>query len=248
MSAPTFLIDPQDAAAGRIGETITLSGSEGHHAVTVQRLRVGERIDLVDGAGRRILGSIVTTSSKGACEVRIEEIIDSPRPHPVITVVQAIPKGDRGDLAVQMLTEAGVDVLIAWQAENCVAKWDEHKTVKNHAKWQSTAREAGKQSRRTWLPDVESVVSTAAVVDLIASSDVALVLDEASDVALTSIDISSVHDVLIVVGPEGGLSDNERTLFAESGADLVRLGDTVLRTSTAGVAALGVVMARVGRW
>ena len=247
MSAPTFVIDPSLATA-LVGDTVTLAGAEGHHAVTVQRLRVGEQVDLVDGHGTRLIGAITKIEAKDSCEVLVDEVVIEPAPQPTVTAVQAIPKGDRGELAVQMLTEGGVDVLVPWQAENCVAKWDEGKAAKNHTKWQATARESSKQARRARFPIVEPIVTTAAVADLVANAGVALVLDEASQIPLTSIDISSVHDVVLVIGPEGGLSDNERAVFADSGADLVRLGSSVLRTSTAGIAALGVVMARVGRW
>lgn len=247
MSAPVFLIDPDRAAAAAIADTLVLDGSEGHHAVTVQRIRQGERVEVVDGQGRRLSGTVFETK-KSECSIIIDSIDDEPRPHPTITAVQAIAKGDRGELAVQMLTEAGIDVIIPWQAENSVAKWTQDRTVKHHAKWIRTAREASKQARRSHVPFVDSPVTTAAVVDLIANAGVALVLDEQSSTPLTSIDFHTAHDVLLVIGPEGGLSEAERTVFSDCGADVVRLGTSVLRTSTAGVAALGVVMARVGRW
>lgn len=247
MSAPVFLIDPDRAAHAQPGGIVELDGPEGRHAGTVQRLRAGEVIELVDGHGRRLTGSI-TEATKDSCTVAIQAVNDEPEPRPRITAVQAIAKGDRGELAVQMLTEVGIDVIIPWQAENCVAKWEGERKAKQHAKWQATAREAAKQARRARLPIVELPITTAAVADLVTNAGVALVLDEEATAALTSIDYSTAHDVLLVIGPEGGLSPNERALFADAGADLVRLGTTVLRTSTAGVAALGVVMARVGRW
>ena len=247
MSAPVFLIDPDRAKDASPGGVVELDGPEGRHAVAVQRLHVGEKLQLVDGEGRRLTGTI-TETTKDSCRVEIHTIEDEPEPRPRITAVQAIAKGDRGELAVQMLTEAGIDVIVPWQAENSVAKWDGERGVKHHAKWQATAREAAKQARRARVPIVESPISTAAVAELIANAGVALGLDEEAATPLTLIDYSTAHDVLLVIGPEGGLSPNERALFADAGADLVRLGATVLRTSTAGVAALGVVMARVGRW
>lgn len=247
MSAPVFLIDPDRAEGAQPGSIVELDGPEGRHAVVVQRLRSGEAIELVDGLGRRLIGT-VKTATKDACSVAVETVDDATEPRPRITAVQAIAKGDRGELAVQMLTEAGIDVIIPWQAENSVAKWDDDRAVKHLAKWRATAREAAKQARRSRLPIVESPVGTAAVVDLISNAGVALVLDEEATTPLTSIDFSTAHDVLLVIGPEGGLSSSERAVFADAGADVVRLGTTVLRTSTAGVAALGVVMARVGRW
>lgn len=247
MSAPVFLIDPDRAKEVIPGSVVELDGPEGRHAAAVQRLRAGETIQLVNGHGRRLIGTI-TEAAKESCVVEIHTIDVEAEPHPRITAVQAIAKGDRGELAVQMLTEAGIDVIIPWQAENSIAKWEGDRSTKHHAKWQATTREAAKQARRAWLPIVESAITTAAVADLITNAGVALVLDEEATTPLTSIDYSTAHDVLLVIGPEGGLSPNERAVFADAGADLVRLGATVLRTSTAGVAALGVVMARVGRW
>lgn len=247
MSAPVFLVDPSVLAAATSGDEIRLDGPEGRHAITVQRLRSGESVELVDGRGRRVIGTL-TDTSKDSGMVSVQRVEDEPVARPRVTVVQAIPKGDRGELAVQMLTEAGAEVIIPWQAENSVAKWDGERALKHHAKWEATAREAAKQARRAWFPIVESPVSTAAVVDLIANAGVALILDEEATTPVTSIDFSTAHDVLLVIGPEGGLSRNERAIFADVGGDVVRLGRTVLRTSTAGIAALGVVMARVGRW
>ena len=247
MSAPTFLIDPERAGDAAIGATFLLDGAEGRHAVAVQRIRPGERLDLVDGSGTRASAEVIDTD-KDSCTVRIDAVEHEPAPHPVITAVQAIAKGDRGELAVQMLTETGIDVIVPWRAAHCVVKWDDDRAAKNHAKWQATARESAKQSRRSRIPRVESLSSTAAVADLIANADVAFVLDEQSTIPLTSIDISAVGDITLVIGPEGGLSDIERELFAESGGDLVTLGGNVLRTSTAGVAALSVISAATGRW
>lgn len=247
MSAPVFLIDPELARGVHVGSTIELDGPEGRHAATVQRLRSGEKVALVDGCGRRIDGTI-TSTVKDACTITVGSVDDEPNPRPRITAIQAIAKGDRAELAVQMLTEAGIDVIFPWQAEHSVAKWDTDKAIKQHAKWLAVARESSKQARRARLPIIESPITTAAAADLITNAGVALILDEESDVPITSIDFSTAHDVVLVIGPEGGLSANERTLFADAGGDLVRLGSTVLRTSTAGVAALGVVMARVGRW
>lgn len=248
MSASVFLLSPDIASSATVGHDVNLDGSEGRHAVSVQRIAAGERIELVDGAGRRISGTVASTQGKDSCTVTVEAIDDEPAPAPVITAVQAVAKGSRGELAVQMLTEAGIDAIVPWQAEHSIAKWERERADKHREKWQATVREAAKQARRARIPIIAPLTSSAAVADLIANSAVAFVLDEQSETALTSIDISTAHDVLVVVGPEGGLSDNERELFSDAGGDLVKLGPTVLRTSTAGVAALAVIASRTGRW
>jgi len=248
VSNSVFLIDPDRAAQATVGGSIVLDGSEGRHAVAVQRIRVGEQIDLVDGQGRRIGGSVTDITGKYAATIHVAQIDDEPEPRPRITAVQAIAKGDRGELAIQMLTEAGIDVVVPWQAEHSIAKWDSQKSVRNREKWQATTREAAKQARRSWVPRVDPLTGSAGVADLIANSGLAFVLDEEATTALTSIDASTAHDIVLVIGPEGGLSDNEREQFADAGADLVRLGPSVLRTSTAGVAALSVISSRIGRW
>lgn len=247
MSAPVFLLEPELAARAREGGSLDLVGPEGRHAASVRRIRAGEPIELVDGLGRRIVGR-VTGVERSGCTIAVERIVEEPPEHPRITAVQAIAKGDRGELAVQMMTEAGVDSVIPWQAEHSVARWEGDRAVKHRDRWALTAQEAAKQARRAWVPTIGSPIASAAVADLIANAGVALVLDERSTVPITSIDFSTAHDVIVIIGPEGGLSENERTMFEDAGADLVRLGSTVLRTSTAGVVALGVVMARVGRW
>ncbi len=248
MSTSVFLIDSDRSAEATVGNDVLLEGPEGRHAVSVQRIRVGEQVDLVDGHGRRITGSVTDIAGKDTATIRVTKIDDEPEPRPRITAVQAIAKGDRGELAVQMLTEAGIDVVVPWQAEHSIAKWDAEKSAKNRVKWEATTREAAKQARRSWIPRVDPLTGSAGVADLIANSGVAFVLDEQATTALTSIDASTAHDIVLVIGPEGGLSDNEREQFADAGADLVRLGPSVLRTSTAGVAALSVISARIGRW
>jgi len=248
VSAPVFLLDSDQAASAAIGGEVALTGDEGKHAVTVQRVKVNEVVELVDGHGRRITGTVFATEGKATLRLSVTAINDEPAPAPTITVVQAVAKGSRGELAVQMLTEVGVDAIVPWQAEHSIARWGDERADRHIDKWASTAREAAKQARRSRIPAIAPLASSAAVADLVANSAVALVLDEQATTPLTSIDISTAHDVLVVVGPEGGLSDNERGMFADAGADIVRLGPSVLRTSTAGVAALGAILSRTGRW
>ena len=248
MSPPVFLLDPDRAAEVRVGREVVLDGPEGRHAVAVQRVRAGETIQCVDGGGRRITGSVATVQQAGVATITVAAVTDEPESMPQITAVQAIAKGDRGERAVQMLTEAGIDAIVPWQAERSVARWDETKATKNRGKWAATAREATKQARRSRVPRVDAVTTSGGVAELIAASGVALVLDEQASLQLTSIAAEAARDIMLVIGPEGGLSDNERGQFTDAGAHLVQLGPSVLRTSTAGIAALSVLSAQIGRW
>jgi 16S rRNA (uracil1498-N3)-methyltransferase len=215
-------------------DEVVLSGPEGRHAAVVKRLRVGELLDLVDGLGTRATGS-VTAVGKDTVTVGIVSRLHEPAPQPRLTVVQALAKGDRGELAVQLLTEVGVDSVVPWAAERCIAKWND----KVGARWRATAFEAAKQSRRAWFPSVADVAATAEVSRLPGL----LVLHEEATTRLSDVDVSG--DVTLVVGPEGGISADE---LAALGGTPVRLGPTVLRTSTAGAAAAAVLSARLSRW
>lgn len=233
MSNPVFLC--ADLSADRL----VLDGPEGRHAATVRRIRVGEHLDLVDGAGTRVTGT-VTATTKDTVTVEVILRVLEPPVSPRITLVQALAKGDRGELAVELATEVGVDVIVPWQAARCIVSWSGDRGAKALQRWRSTAREAAKQSRRAWFPAVTELHSTAQVAQL---PGTLLVLHEAATHALSSLEISG--DVVLVVGPEGGVAPEELEVL---GGLPVRLGPSVLRTSTAGAAAAAVVSSRVGRW
>jgi 16S rRNA (uracil1498-N3)-methyltransferase len=224
------------------GESFVLDGPEGHHAATVQRLRVGESLVLSDGRGGTATAE-VTAVGRGTLTVSLTAREYAAPPDPRLVVVQAIAKGDRGELAVQAMTEVGVDAIVPWAASRSIARWT---GPRGHDRWVATAREAAKQSHRPWLPDVDALASTVDVVSRFGAS--ALVLDASAVERLSTVDLSASGDVVIVVGPEGGIAPDELAAFVGAGAVPVRLGDTVLRTSTAGVAALSVLSARLGRW
>lgn len=232
-------------AGARRGDLVVLDGDEGRHAATVKRIRVGEQVGLTDGAGVRAVGS-VTAADKGSLTISLTEVEVEPRATPLVTVVQALPKGDRGELAVEMLTEIDVDRIVPWAASRSVAVWKGERAAKGLAKWRATARTAAKQARRSWLPEVAELASTADVVDLVAAADLAIVLHEAAELPLAGVSLEGVDSVLVIVGPEGGISEEELEAFA--GAHLVRLGSSVLRTSTAGVAAVAALLSRTSRW
>lgn len=245
MAAPVFFVDPgnQPDADG----VICITGDEARHASQVVRLRSGERVDLVDGMGRRFEGT-VRSASRDRLEVAVEHIVDEPDPAPRIVVVQALAKGDRGEQAVAAMTEVGVDVIVPWSAEHCITRWSAERAQRGVDKWRATARASAKQARRSRVPDVLPLHSTADMDARLSDAALVICLDESADEPLAGIDIPDTGDVVLVVGPEGGLSDAERAHLTGLGARLARLGPTVLRTSTAGPVGAAVVLARTRRW
>ncbi len=243
MAAPVFIADPGvlDARPDRL----IVSGNEGRHAVSVVRLSPGELVDVVDGAGVRAHAVVVAARKPDVLEVEIRSYDVDAEPHPRITVVQALPKSDRSERTIEVLTEVGVDRIVPWSASRCVTQWKDHK---GRDKWVATSREAAKQSRRSRFPEIAALASTKAVLQLIAESACVLVLHESGDVALADIEIPQVGDVLLVVGPEGGIAPEELEVMVSAGGVSTRMGPTVLRTSTAGVVAAGVVLSHSGRW
>ncbi|MET7808370.1 16S rRNA (uracil(1498)-N(3))-methyltransferase [Micromonospora chersina] len=244
MSAPLFLVE-----ALPTGDTLTLDGPEGHHAATVQRLRVGEELLLADGRGGTAT-AVVSAVGRGTLDLRVTSrgYVDASVPR--LVVVQGIAKGDRGELAVQAMTEVGVDEIVPWAASRSVTQWRGDRGVRAREKWAATAREAAKQARRPWLPVVAGTPdeSTTTVTRRIAGAAAAFVLHEEAEERLTTADLPDTGEIVLVVGPEGGIADTELTAFEQAGAHPVRLGPSVLRTSTAGVAALSVLSTRLHRW
>jgi 16S rRNA (uracil1498-N3)-methyltransferase len=243
VTLPVFLSDAVTTASP--GAEIVLEGDEGRHAATVKRICAGEQVVLTDGAGRSARCSVVDTG-KASLTVRVESVERADRALPHVTVVQAIPKGDRGELAVEMLTEVGVDRIVPWAASRSIAVWRGERAVKSLAKWRAAARSAAKQARRSWLPEVAELADTAEVAALLADADLAVVLHEDARMPLAALSLDGVGSVVVVVGPEGGISDDELAAFGC--ADVVRLGSSVLRTSTAGVVAVAALLSRTRRW
>ncbi|XVQ88415.1 16S rRNA (uracil(1498)-N(3))-methyltransferase [Microbispora siamensis] len=244
MTVPVFLSD----AAGQAADTIVLDGPEGRHAAAVRRLRPGERIDLTDGAGR-VAECTVTAAGKDSLTAEVLRRFEVPPPRPRLVVVQGLPKGDRGELAVEMMTEAGVDVIVPWAAARCVTQWKGDRAAKALARWRGTAREAAKQARRFHLPEVTEQATTAAVGSLVSTAALAVVLHEEAAEPLSRLPLpEEPGDIVMVVGPEGGVTEEEIATLREAGAVPALLGPTVLRTSTAGVAAAAVLLSRCGRW
>lgn len=243
MSRALFYVDALPGAGG----LAVVDGDEGFHASTVRRLRVGEEIDLSDGVGT-LAHCAVEDAVKGRLTARVLAVQSVPAACPAVTVVQALPKSERSELAIELATEAGADAFVAWQSERCVARWDgSAKIEKGLRRWGSVARSAARQSRRPWVPAVGGPVSTA---ELVASlgAGLTLVLHESATVPLREIPVAQADSVTLIVGPEGGISDGEVAALVAAGAVAVRLGPSVLRTSTAAAVALGALGVLTQRW
>jgi 16S rRNA (uracil1498-N3)-methyltransferase len=230
-----------------VGSIVKVTGDEAHHAVAVRRLRTGEDVTLTDGLGRSAVGTVSATG-KRELSVMVTSILESPLAEPVVTVVQAIPKGNRGELAVELLTEVGVARVVPWAASRSVAVWKGDRAGRSVERWRATAREASKQARRSWFAGVDEPVTTAGVERLVAEARLAVVLHEGATEPLAALPVPAAGSVVVVVGPEGGLTDAEVARFEEAGAHVVRLGQEVLRTSTAGAAAVAALLSRTSRW
>ncbi|WP_207457513.1 16S rRNA (uracil(1498)-N(3))-methyltransferase [Desertivibrio insolitus] len=228
------------------GDTVVLTGAEAKHAVTVSRLRPGEDVLVGDGAGLLGWGSVVTATPQ-ALEVRLASVRRDEAPARGIRLVQALAKGDRDELAIQAATELGVDAVTPWAAARSVARWEGAKVAKGRDRWASIVHEASKQSLRARVPAIGELASTKQVAALAPDATV-LVLEPTATVPLSAVDLGTEGELVLVVGPEGGIAPQELETFEAAGAALVRLGDTVLRTSTAGPAALAVLSMRLGRW
>ncbi|MGI5454733.1 16S rRNA (uracil(1498)-N(3))-methyltransferase [Streptomyces sp. CA-249302] len=247
MTAPVFVVDQ----LGGTGGEFVLDGPEGRHAVSVKRLQPGETVVLTDGAGRWAECAVVAAEGKDRLVVRPGAVTEEPEPAPRITVVQALPKGDRGELAVETMTEVGVDGIVPWQAARCITQWKGERGLKALGKWRATAREAGKQSRRVRFPEIADAATTKQVAALLAKADFAAVLHsdfEHAGAPLATAELPSRGEIVLVVGPEGGVAKDELALFEEAGAKAYFMGPTVMRTSTAGTAAAALLLGRTGRW
>ncbi|MFD6416325.1 16S rRNA (uracil(1498)-N(3))-methyltransferase [Streptomyces sp. NPDC060194] len=251
MTAPVFVVEALAEAVVAVGGEFVLEGPEGRHAVSVKRLEPGEDVTLTDGRGTRASCVVLAAEGRERLTVRVDALAVEPEPEVRITVVQALPKGDRGEVAVETMTETGVDAIVPWQAARCITQWRGDRGLKALGKWRATAREAGKQSRRVRFPLVEEARTTRQLAPLLAAADFAGVLHEdpgAGSQALASVPLPAAGSIVLVVGPEGGVSPEELAVFAEAGAKPYRLGASVLRTSTAGTAATALLMGRTGRW
>jgi 16S rRNA (uracil1498-N3)-methyltransferase len=239
---PLFLVD-----ALPDGDLVRLDGAEGRHAATVRRLRVGEAVAVGDGRGS-VRAGVVAEVGRDCLVARCGPVRFEPAPAVRLVVVQALAKGDRGELAVELMTELGVDEIVPWAASRSIVQWHGGRGDRARERWVATARSAAKQSRRAWVPQIGATTSTASVAERVTSASRAVVLHEPAELALTDLELTESGDLLVVVGPEGGVTDDELAAFEAAGAQSARLGAPVLRTSTAGAAACAALSVLLRRW
>lgn len=249
MSLPVFLYEFEQLPVPE--QVLRLTGAEAKH-IAVRRLRAGAEVLLTNGNDSLVHGRLMHVDAR-ECHVLVvsAELVERPKPH--VTVVQALPKSDRAELAVDLMVESGVDAIIPWAAKNCVAKWN-GKEEKAWQKWQNASREAAKQARRAWIPPILSLHHEADVVKLIeetvAGSGAVAVLHEEEHASFAEFAkaAASVDNVVFIVGPEGGVSPEELEAFRAAGARSILLGPTVLRTALAGAAAINALGPLTKRW
>lgn len=246
MTPPVFLVD-----ALPTGDSALLDGPEGRHAALVRRLRPGEPLLLCDGRGGLAEATVRAPAGREALLLDVHGRRHEPPARPRVVLAQALLKGDRGELAVELATEAGVDEVLPWAAARCVTRWDGARGGKALERWRSTAREAAKQSRRAWLAPVAEPVRTVDLAARVRAGATGLVLHESARADLgepAAGPLPADGELLLVVGPEGGIADAELAELLAAGARAVRLGPGVLRASTAGAVALGALGVLTGRW
>lgn len=246
MTAPLFLLAPGALAEARVGADVVLDGAEGHHAVSVHRLRVGEVVLVGDGAGVRVSAEVIGLD-RHTLVTRVLDVGVRPPADPRFVLVQALAKGDRDEQAIEAATELGVDAVVPWQSARSVVQWRADKVARGQARWAAVVTAATKQSRRFHVPQVRSMARTADVVTLLAGAGLGIVLHEEARRPLANVELPSAGEIVLVVGPEGGIAEAELDAFVAAGAVAVRLGPEVLRTSTAGPAALAVLNG-MSRW
>ncbi|UXM89941.1 16S rRNA (uracil(1498)-N(3))-methyltransferase [Paenarthrobacter sp. JL.01a] len=253
MSNPVFFAPAGSLDQLHSGAEFILEGSEARHAVTVKRLAVGESVDIADGAGARLTGTVADVGA-GTLTVTVADVVFEEQPHVRLVLVQALAKGDRDELAIETATELGIDAVVPWQSERSIVRWKGDRAAKAHAKWESVVTAAAKQARRSWIPSVRPIVDSNGLAKAVAEADLAIILHEDAKNPLREVlgkldvDDASPREVLLIVGPEGGISPREVTRLSDAGAVTALLGHHVLRSSTAGPAAVVLASDVLGRW
>lgn len=256
----SFLLLDASLDGARSGDRLTLGGSEGHHAARVARIGIGEEILLTDPAGHQAPARVLAAAKESLAL----ELITAPsapvRRTPRLALVQALATGGRDEQAVESATELGVDRITPWIAQRSVAVWRGEKLQKGRARWEATVRAAVKQCRRPGIPVVDAPVDSRALADQMrertAAGGLVLLLHEQESAPLLeavagareALAAGEIPEITVIVGPEGGIAEPEREALCAAGARSVLLGPEVLRSSTAGPAAIAVLSALVGRW
>ena len=226
------------------GQRQVLENEEAHHAIKVLRLNTGEVIKISDGVGNWVSGPIVEIAKK-ELYVSITERGEIQAAKPELVLVQAITKSDRNKEMLELAVEAGVDRIIPWQSERSISKWQSD----SEQKWQVGIKQSCKQARQVKLPQLMQVMSTSEVIKSIGEGGFGIVFHEEASTKFSDLTIpNSQSSVYLVIGPEGGISEQELLSFQNNGSKVVRLGDTVLRSAHAGFAALSAVQTKLGRW
>lgn len=254
MSLPAFL--HPDLSNIEVGDVISLTGPEGRHAVTVKRIVPAEKVLLIhapqelnrDAEGMYVVATVQDTQGKDTLSAQVDEVGQEPDPNPRVTVVQAIPKSERSELAIDLATQAGADEFIAWQADRCIAKWDSKKAPKALQKWQAQAESSAKQSRRTRIPHVSGPLTTPQLIEHLNQRDSPLIYVLHEDATESIKNVPLTDDVVLIIGPEGGIGDEELSKLKEAGASAIKLGSEVLRTASAAMVALAAIGVRTDRW
>ncbi len=247
MTAPLFLVDPGALDGLAAGDVVDLTGPEAHHAATVVRLAPGEEVLVSDRGGARV-STRAESVAGDLVRLRVSARCDEPLPSLRLMLVQALAKDGRDEDAVEAATELGVDGVVPWQADRSIVRWKGPKVDKGLRKWANVVERAAKQSRRARWPHVEDLVTSAGLTQRCALPGVTpFVLHEDATTPLAAVDLPAEGEILLVVGPEGGISPQELERLEAAGALAVRLGPHVLRASTAGPAAIAVLSA-MSRW
>lgn len=245
MVEPLFFWETKSAPV--IGQSVELGGAEAKHAASVRRMRVGEKLQLTDGKGLRVRG-VISSVAADLLTISVTEVNQVAEPKLKTVLIQALAKGDRDELAIQACTEIGVNEVIPWAASRSVSRWEGPKIAKGISRWQSIVSEAAKQSLRVYTPQVRELVSTNQLATMVSSFDLVLVLEPTAAEKLGDVTLPQQGSIALVVGPEGGIAEAEIEQLVAAGARSVALGDSVLRTSTAGIAALSVVHGQIEGW
>jgi 16S rRNA (uracil1498-N3)-methyltransferase len=245
VSPATFLVPVESLAHAQVDSVVELDKAVSHH-MAVTRIQPDEVIDLVDGMGTRVSGVISRPGEFLVHMINHEQIPDLQ-----VTVVQALLKGDRLERAIEMMTEVGAVGFIPWEADHGIVKWTAEKAKRNHLKWEHVVRASVEQSRRSFLPEVLPLVNSKALTTLFPNYDHVIIMDESGGYQrLSGLPVDGLRvRVLLVIGPEGGLSEAERLTFTAAGnARMLTLGSAVLRGATAGVVGLSYLFTRFGEW